>query len=151
MLLALSCDCPWQLFESMDCQFKTSNTAFANCSDLCPELGKNLKNRSTVLPFPYTYLITNDNWSVWLISGVESTIKEKHFASFNSSIMIRLTSKASYSITPSQIPEDKYDVLPEPAFPYLRICMARNGSIHTIHQLLYRLCPTPLGHRKETS
>jgi hypothetical protein len=45
----------------------------------------NPKNRSTGSPILFTYFMTNDNWSTFDISGVESTLIEKYVENFNSS------------------------------------------------------------------
>ena len=68
------------------------------------------------------------NWSVCVISGVESTNIEKYQNSCTSFTIIFITVFVMMLSSSSQILCDKYDALPCPLFPYFSIWVAKNGS-----------------------
>ena len=68
------------------------------------------------------------NFSLCVISGVKQTDIEKYRDSCTFFTMIFITLFAIMLMSSSQIPCDKYDVLPCPLFPYFSIWVAKNGS-----------------------
>ena len=70
-----------------------------------------------------TYSTEKESWSLCVISDVELTIKEKYFATSNSS-----TSLDSMLMNSSHVANEWHDVLPLPELPCREMCFDRNGS-----------------------
>ena len=77
MLKVLSYDCSRQLFISMSYLFWTSNIALKKWPALWPVYGRMHRYLSMGIPFSLMYRIIIDNWSISIISGVESNTRKK--------------------------------------------------------------------------
>ena len=90
-------------------------------------IGTKVINVSTG-PVGKTYLKVIHNWSVCVISRVESPVIEKYRDSCTSFTIVFISLFAIILISSLQILCDKYDVLPWSLFSYFSIWFAKNGT-----------------------
>ena len=72
------------------------------CCSVWPSIGRNAKNLPSG-PVGLTYRTVKQSWSVWAMSGVESSDMETYSASFNSMTILSSAAFSNISTTSSQI------------------------------------------------
>ncbi len=109
--------------------WKTPRTDWQSDSPEWLWIGRDLTKCSLMLPSGDTYHMMNVRWLMCFISGVESTLIEKCFATFIWLLIIPARTRSPIgSINFKHVADDRYDAVHLLALPYFSKRAFKNGS-----------------------